>query len=192
MPHPNLLVDLHDAGQDCPMREMQWDELVGYLETADFTGLLFEGALVEVDGRKLFRTLSWPLYLETRDSLLMLSTDANGGEVLFSVVNAPTLDPEDHNETELLGVVDMGFTYFGEWPSVQCLQLRCAIDVQPGAAHGSLCLVEMTFTGNQCVLFDPWWPQGIRAQTNMTLETAPVFKDYLADKVSVRTWCRAA
>lgn len=137
------------------MRETQWDELVGYLETANFAGLLLEGALVEVDGLKLFRPLSWPLYLETRDSLLMLSTDANGGEVLLRVVNAPTLDPQDHIETELLGVVDMGFTYFGEWPSVQCLQLRCAIDIQPG-------------------------------------KTAPVFKDYLADKVSVQTWSRAA
>jgi hypothetical protein len=174
------------------VHELEWDELVACLETAAFTGLLFEGALVEVDGLKLFRTLPWPVYLEARDLLLKLSTGGNCGEVLFSPVDAPTLDPDDHNETDLLGVVDVGFTYFGEWESVQCVELRCAIDTQPGPGHGSLCLVEMTFSGDQRVLFDPWWPAGIRTQTAMTLESAPIFKDYLAGKVSVRTWSRTA
>lgn len=74
------------------MHGLGWDELIGFLDTAAFTGLLFEGQFLEVDGVKRFWPMSTPVYLETATSLLKLSTGANGGNVLFSVVDAPTWD----------------------------------------------------------------------------------------------------
>jgi hypothetical protein len=174
------------------MRELGWDELIAYLDTASFTGLLFEGQFMEFDGIKRFLPMSTPVYLETATSLLKLSTGVNNGNVFFSVVDAPTWESfgEDWEEMDEVGVVDVGSTYFGDDP-VQCTQLRCAIDNQPGPENGEVLLVEMTFTREQRVLFDPWW-DAFRVQTAMSLESAHIFTDFLAGKVDVREWSRPA
>lgn len=176
------------------MGALTWDELTGFLETAQFTGVLFEGDFDEHDGKRQFHAMANPVYLESPGGLLKLSTGVSGGDLAFAVVDAPTWESfgEDWEEMDKVGVIDQGFTYFGEQQSVQCLELRCAIGTEAGWGHGAVLLAEMTFTGEQRVLFDPWWPAGIRVQTAMTLETSPTYDWNLTGKVDIRTWGRTA
>ncbi|MEY9928727.1 hypothetical protein ABH926_003366 [Catenulispora sp. GP43] len=175
------------------MCTLWWDELVGYLETAVFEGLLFEGSFLDdAAGFRRFCPMSTPVYLESGDGLLKLSTGVNGGDINFAVVRAPVWEAygEDWGDMDKVGVLDVTYTYFGEQQKVRCSQLRCAIDNQPGAQRGVVRLVEMTFGADQKVLFDPGWPAGIRVEANKRLEEGLAFDGRLPTDLNIRTWTR--
>ncbi|MEY9910982.1 hypothetical protein ABIA35_007233 [Catenulispora sp. MAP12-49] len=179
--------------QDGRMSALGWDGLVGFLETAVFGGLLFEGSFLDdAAGFRRFCPMSTPVYLESGNGLLKLSTGVNGGTIDFAVVQAPVWEAygEDWGDMDKVGVLDVGYTYFGEQLEAQCLQVRCAIDNESGPQRGVIRLAEMTFSGGQRVLFDPGWPAGIRVEANKRLEDGLLFDGRLSVDLTFRTWTR--
>jgi hypothetical protein len=171
------------------MEMLDWDAIVDFLQRAKISGLLWEGFWDgDVDPRR-FHRLSSPVYVDT--DLGMLKVDfVDDSYLSFEVVDAPVWAHFDESERGEAGLIDLGYSYFGDRTTVQCQELRCAYLTDAAASPGQVAMMSFATDGGEVVTFDPWNFSGLRVQGGVHLEAVLAKTPYIAAVTTVRAWTR--
>ncbi|WP_144081559.1 hypothetical protein [Micromonospora wenchangensis] len=103
------------------------------------------------------------VFVESTRGLMAMNIDEKSGQIRLADSDALVTPPALSAEPSLEPVfADLSINYLSEIAPLRCLAVVLHLDVDSSGPENRFRAVELHFAGDRILLFDPFWPSGIK------------------------------